>query len=127
MKICFPVAEANGMESEVHGHFGSAPAFVVVETEGNDVKTIQNPDQQHQHGSACNPLQKFNNHEIDALVVAGIGAGALNKLNQAGIRVFQAVSPSLRENIRLLESQGLPEFTVSQCCPGHGQNMGCQH
>jgi len=126
MKICFPVVEANGIDSEVHGHFGSATAFIVVESEGSDVETIHNPDQQHEHG-ACNPLQKFNNHKIDALVVAGIGGGALNKLNQAGIRVFKAISPSVKENIRLLQSQALPEFTVSQCCPGHGQNMGCQH
>lgn len=25
MKVCFPVAEVNGIASEVYGHFGSAP------------------------------------------------------------------------------------------------------
>lgn len=36
MKICFPVSKVNGMESEVYGHFGSAPSFVVIDTEFNE-------------------------------------------------------------------------------------------
>jgi predicted Fe-Mo cluster-binding NifX family protein len=31
MNVCFPVMENQGMESEVYGHFGSAPGFVIVD------------------------------------------------------------------------------------------------
>ncbi len=89
MRICFPAAEALGISSEVYGHFGSAPAFIIVETENNDVATINNKDQHHAHG-ACNPLKALNNQKVDAIVVGGIGAGALTKLNQQGMKVFQA-------------------------------------
>ncbi|RME41495.1 MAG: diguanylate cyclase, partial [Deltaproteobacteria bacterium] len=37
MKVCFPVNNDQGLESEVYGHFGSAPAFVVVDTESHEV------------------------------------------------------------------------------------------
>ena len=30
MKVCIPVSEQRGLESPVHGHFGSAPAFLAV-------------------------------------------------------------------------------------------------
>lgn len=126
MKICFPVSKVNGMESEVYGHFGSAPAFLVIETDSNTITTINNKDQHHAHG-ACNPLKALNNQNVDAIVVGGIGAGALTKLNQLGIKVFQAQAQSVRENIRMLRDQNLPEFTLQHTCAGHGHGMGCGH
>lgn len=126
MKICFPVLKAEGMESEVYGHFGSAPAFIVVETDSNNVTTIKNKDQHHAHG-ACNPLRALNNQKVDAVIVGGIGAGALNKLNQSGIRVFQAQATTVKENISMLKAKNLPEFTLQQCCSGHGHMSGCKH
>jgi predicted Fe-Mo cluster-binding NifX family protein len=126
MKVCFPVAEVNGIESEVYGHFGSAPTFVIVETDTSKITTVNNKDQEHAHG-ACNPLKKLNNQHVDALVVAGIGMGALNVLNQSGIKVFQAQAPTVRENIALMKNGSLPEFTSQNTCAGHGQGMGCGH
>lgn len=126
MRICFPAAEALGISSEVYGHFGSAPAFIIVETENNDVATINNKDQHHAHG-ACNPLKALNNQKVDAIVVGGIGAGALTKLNQQGMKVFQAQAQTVRENIQLLKDQKLPEFTMQHTCAGHGHGGGCVH
>jgi predicted Fe-Mo cluster-binding NifX family protein len=126
MKICFPVSAANGVDSEVYGHFGSAPAFIIVETDESRVTTINNRDQHHAHG-ACNPLKALNNQKVDAIVVGGIGAGALNKLNQQGMKVFQARAQTVNENIQLLLEQKLPEFTMQHTCAGHGQGGGCGH
>jgi len=126
MKICFPVAEVKGIESEVYGHFGSAPTFIIVETENNHVTTINNNDQQHAHG-ACNPLKKFNNQQVDALVVSGIGMGALTVLNQSGIKVFHAQAQTVHENIALMKAGNLPEFVPQNTCAGHGHSGGCGH
>ena len=126
MKICFPVAKVDGMESEVYGHFGSAPAFLVIETDTNTVTTINNKDQHHEHG-ACNPLKALNNQKVDAIVVGGIGGGALSRLNQLGIKVFQSQASTIKENIAMFNKQGLPEFAATHCCPGHGHIGGCGH
>lgn len=126
MKVCFPVAEAKGLSSEIYGHFGSAPAFVIVDSENNHVTTLGNEDQHHGHG-ACNPLKKFQGKHVDALVVGGIGMGALNALNQSGIRVFHAQAPTVRENIAHLKAGTLPEFAPQYTCAGHGHGHGCGH
>jgi len=76
MKVCFPVMENEGLESRVFGHFGSAPQFVVVDTVTSEMTAINNSDQIHEHG-ACNPVAGLGGHEVDAIVVGGIGAGAL--------------------------------------------------
>jgi predicted Fe-Mo cluster-binding NifX family protein len=126
MKICFPSAEALGISSEVYGHFGSAPVFLIVETESNDVTTINNKDQHHAHG-ACNPMKALDNQKVDAIVVGGIGAGALMKLNQRGMKVYQARAQTVRENLQLLKDQKLPEFTMQHTCAGHVHGGGCGH
>ena len=126
MKVCFPVGKAEGLESKVYGHFGSAPVFIVVDTENNNVTIINNNDQHHAHG-ACNPMKALNDQTVDAIVVGGIGAGALSRLNQLGIKVFQAQAQTVRENIQMLKDQNLPEFTLQHTCAGHGHGGGCGH
>ncbi len=126
MKICFPVQENQAVESIVYSHFGSAPLFIVVDTATNAVSTINNRDQHHVHG-ACSPLKALDNQQIDAVIVGGIGAGALGKLNQTGIRVYRSQSSTVRENLALFASGGLAEFALQSCCGGHSHAGGCSH
>ncbi len=124
MKVCFPVLKANGLDSEVYGHFGSAPAFLVIETDSNRMTTINNKDQHHEHGQ-CNPLKTLNNHKVDAIVVGGIGMGALNMLNQSGIKVFKAQALTVHENMDLMKAGNLTEFTSQHACVGHSPGGRC--
>jgi len=126
MKVCFPVVKDQGMESKIYSHFGSAPLFVVVDTVTNGVSSIANGDQHHAHG-ACNPIKALDSHMVDAIVVGGIGSGALSRLNQLDIRVFQAAAASIGDNINMFLAMQLPEYTPQQCCAGHAQDGGCAH
>jgi predicted Fe-Mo cluster-binding NifX family protein len=126
MKICFPVQHDEGFDSSVYNHFGSAPVFVVVDTETNGIASIHNGDQHHTHG-ACNPMKALDNQKVDAIVVGGIGAGALTRLNQMGIAVHRSQAPTVRENVSLFASQQLPVLTVQGCCGGHSKDGGCAH
>ena len=124
MKVCFPVLENQGLESRVHGHFGSAPGFIVVDMTTSEVTMINNSDQVHQHG-ACNPVAGLGGHEVDAIVVGGIGGGALYKLNVAGLRAFQAQEGTVAENIALFRANELQEYLPGHTCGGHGHSHGC--
>lgn len=124
MKVCFPVQANDGFESEVYGHFGSATMFIVVDTETNQMSVINNRDMHHVHG-ACNPIKAINGQNVDAIVVGGIGAGALSRLNQSGIRVYQAQAQIVKDNMVMFKSQSLPEITLQHCCGGH--EGGCAH
>jgi predicted Fe-Mo cluster-binding NifX family protein len=126
MKVCFPVQEDQGIESTVFNHFGSAPLFVVIDTATNNVSIINNKDKHHEHGG-CNPLRALDNQNIDAVVVGGIGTGALSKLSQAGIKAYRSQSSTVRENLALFLSKGLSEFALQSCCGGHGHSGGCAH
>jgi predicted Fe-Mo cluster-binding NifX family protein len=126
MKVCFPVQHGEGIESRVFNHFGSAPFFVIVDTSTNEVSMIANRDALHAHG-ACNPILALDNQSIDAVVVGGIGGGALSRLNLAGIRVYRAAAENVRENVVLYLSKGLQEFGVMHVCGGHSHGGSCSH
>ena len=125
MKVCFAVQEDQGIESIVYGHFGSAPIFIVVDTELQKTVTVNNRDLNHVHG-ACSPIKAIGGHDIEAVVVGGIGAGAIRGLNAAGIKVYGSVKETVKDNLNLLIENKLPELSMFNACGGH-QGGGCGH
>jgi predicted Fe-Mo cluster-binding NifX family protein len=123
MKVGFTVEVNEGLESTVYDHFGSAPAFLIVDTEGEQTATLDNTGNHQVHG-ACNPAAALGGRQIDAMVVGGIGAGAIMKLNAMGVKVFYAGAPSVKENIVLLKENKLREVSPNDGCGGHQGQCG---
>jgi predicted Fe-Mo cluster-binding NifX family protein len=126
MRVCFPIEKDQGLESVVFGHFGSAPMFLLVDTEDRRATAVSNSDQYHTYG-ACNPLRALDGQQVDGIVVGGIGAGALNHLQRSGLRVFKAQGATVQENIEKIALNILPEFTAQDTCSGHGHGTGQTH
>ncbi len=126
MRIAFPCQDDSGAGSTVYGHFGSANYFIIVESENGTVETVVNQDREHVHGR-CQPLKALGGVSVDAVVVGGIGAGALRGLQAGGVRVYRGVEGSVKENLTLIKAGRLPEFTFDQTCAGHGPQGGCSH
>ena len=123
MKVGFAVQTNEGIESKVYGHFGSAPAFIIVDTEGKGVLTVNNKDLHHVHG-ACNPIMALDGKSVDAMVVGGIGAGAIAKLNAMGVKVYAAAAPTVKENLNLLSQNKLEELSIYNACRAHQGQCG---
>ena len=125
MRICFPTETFQGINSMVYSHFGSAPGFVIVDTQNLNVEEIQNGDQHHAHGM-CQPMKALGGKAVDAVAVAGIGMGALVKLQSQGLKVYRAVHGTVRENLDLMQGGNLAEFESKFTCAGHTDG-GCAH
>jgi predicted Fe-Mo cluster-binding NifX family protein len=125
MKVGFAVQGNEGVESKVYDHFGSAPAFIIVDTEDKEVVTVNNKDLHHVHG-ACNPIMALDGKSVDAMVVGGIGAGAISGLNAQGIKVYQSIAETIRQNLDLLKDGKLPLLSLQTACKGH-QSAECGH
>jgi predicted Fe-Mo cluster-binding NifX family protein len=126
MKIAFPSQDDKGLESPVYGHFGTAPFFIVVDDETGAVEAVSNRDMDHNHGQ-CQPMKALGRTKVDAVVVGGIGAGALNGLLAAGIKSYRAVQGTVADNLKLIKNGSLPQFTINQTCAGHGPGGTCAH
>ena len=118
MRIAFPIQEDQGLNSAVYGHFGTATRFIIVDTATGGFETVENGDSHHLHGN-CQPLKALNNFPVQAVVVGGIGSGALRKLVAAGIKTYRAVEGSVADNLNLIQIKKLPEFTMDHTCGGH--------
>lgn len=125
MKVCFAVEKDEGINSAVYGHFGTAPVFVMVDTETDGVGTVGNKDVDHVHG-ACNPFQAIGGQAVDAVVVGGIGAGAISGLNARGIKVYRSGAETVKQNMELLKEGKLPLLTMQHACAGHSDGS-CGH
>jgi predicted Fe-Mo cluster-binding NifX family protein len=123
MKVGFAVQGNDGVESRVYDHFGSAPAFIIVDTDGKDVLTVNNKNLHHVHG-ACNPIMALDGKSVEAMVVGGIGAGALTKLNALGIKVYGAGALTVKENLALLSENKLRELSINNSCRAHQGGSG---
>lgn len=124
MKVGFSVQSNEGIESKVYDHFGSAPAFIIVDTEKKEAVTVNNRDLHHAHGS-CNPIMALGGNSVDAMVVVvvgGIGAGALTQLNAIGIKVYGAGAATVKENLSLLIGDKLQELSIHNSCRSHQGN-----
>jgi predicted Fe-Mo cluster-binding NifX family protein len=123
MKVGFAVQLDQGLESVVYGHFGSAPAFVIVDTDLKQVSSVDNKNAHHVHG-ACNPIMALGGNAIDAMIVGGIGPGAIMKLNAMGVKVYRAGAATVNENIALLGESRLQELSMDDSCQEHGGQCG---
>lgn len=122
MKVCVPVEENKGLDSVAYGHFGTAPFFLIYDIENEEMKIIKNGDLHHEHGM-CQPLKALNGEKVDAILVGGIGAGALMKLNHQNIKVYKVTNETASKNIELLKGNKLGEFRVENSCNHHD----CSH
>jgi predicted Fe-Mo cluster-binding NifX family protein len=124
MKVCIPVAEDRGLESLVYGHFGSAPLFMLVDSETMSVASLGNRDQAHVHGQ-CSPVQALAGARPDAVVVGGIGGGALLGLRGAGIKVYRSSGGTVAQVVQQLQAGELPEMSENSACSGHAGGHRC--
>lgn len=126
MKICFPVEQDRGLESPVYNHFGSAPVFLVVDAETGALEPLANGDRHHAHGG-CSPVKALGGALVDAVIVGGIGPGAIRGLLAKGIRVFRAEPGTVGENLGRWHADALAPFLPAAACGGHGPGGSCNH
>jgi len=120
MNICIPVTEDKGLESPVSAHFGSAPLFMIVDTESGSCKARSNRNLNHGHGM-CQPLLSLAGERIEGVVVGGIGMGALQKLEAADIRVYLSELPTVDATLAAFKAGTLKGATRRTACTHHGE------
>ncbi len=119
MQLCVPVIDNNGAASLVCEHFGSAPAFMIVDTDSGATRVIANGNAHHAHGM-CQPLAALAGESLDGIIVGGIGMGALMKLQAAGITVYRAVHPTVAETVEAFKRGLLQPIGQGGACAHHG-------
>ena len=129
MNVVIPVARDRGLDTCVHPHFGSAPKFLIADSETRRTRVVANEACDHGHGHGhghCHPLAGLSNERVDAIVVGGIGPGALRQIHRANIPVYWAPQATVGELIDALARGTLDPVPFDARaeqgvgCSGHG-------
>jgi predicted Fe-Mo cluster-binding NifX family protein len=115
MKIAFPVKEDNGLDSILDEHFGVAKLFLIVET-GTMTYTVKANQKLKEGGTKCKTTVLGKKANVDAVVTNCIGDGSQRNLASKNVKVYQARKQTIKENLALMENDGLKLFHMFDLC-----------
>ncbi len=128
MKIAVPVTRNN----QVDDHFGHCEYYSIFSiSESNEIKEELIIKSQQGCGCKSNIASVLAQQGVTVMLAGGIGGGAINVLNNAGIEVVRGCSGNVAELVKLYAT-GLVIDSGSSCAKheehhGEGHEHVCQH
>ena len=121
-RIAIPSMETGGLDGRRSGHFGHCDVFTLVDVEDGKIKQVTTvPNQGHVQGGCMVPVNLLASHNVNALIVGGIGMRPLSGFRQVGIDVYHDdARPEIRPVVEDLLSGKLPLINDNQVCGGGG-------
>jgi predicted Fe-Mo cluster-binding NifX family protein len=119
-RIAVPSMEKGGLDGQRSGHFGHCDVFTLVDVEAGEIKAVTTiSNQSHVQGGCMVPVNLLAEHNVNALIVGGIGMRPLMGFRQVGIDVYHdAVRPEIRPVVEDLIAGKLSAITDDQVCGG---------
>jgi len=119
-RIAVPSMEKGGLDGQRSGHFGHCDVFTLVDVEAGEIKAVTTiSNQSHVQGGCMVPVNLMAEHNVNALIVGGIGMRPLMGFRQVGIDVYHdAVRPEIRPVVEDLIAGKLSAITDNQVCGG---------
>ena len=121
-RIAIPSMGIGGLDGERSGHFGHCDVFTMVDVENGEIKDVSIvQNQSHVQGGCMVPVNLLADHNVNALIVGGIGMRPLMGFKQVGIDVYyDAERPQIRPVVEDLIAGKLPSIGDDQVCGGGG-------
>lgn len=120
MKICFPLKDDKALDSRLSTDLLTASYVMIFNTASNDYK-VHLKDELIKLYSTDSIIKALQDEGLDGIVVTSIKPMALKALRDRGIKVFQACSNSLKENIYMIEHNSLTDYTQGE----YSQKSAC--
>jgi predicted Fe-Mo cluster-binding NifX family protein len=122
-RIAIPSMEAGGLDGHRSGHFGHCDVFTFVDVKDGEIEKVSTiPNQSHVQGGCMVPVNLLAQHNVNALIVGGIGIRPLMGFRQAGISVYyDATRPEIGPVVEDLIAGKLPQIEDDQVCGGRGR------
>ena len=121
-RIAIPSNGNGGMDETRSGHFGHCDVFTIIDVANGEIKNVSTiPNQEHVQGGCMVPVNLLARHNVNALVVGGIGMRPLMGFKQAGIDVYHdSQRAEIRPVVEDLIAGKLSKIANDQVCGGGG-------
>jgi predicted Fe-Mo cluster-binding NifX family protein len=117
LRVAIPSESPGGLTARRSGHFGRCECFTMVDiVDGRvgDVEVLTNAP--HTEGGCMAPVLVLAEHNVDAIVVDGIGGRPLMGFNQVGIAVHAGVGEDVQTTVHAFIQGGLPVVGFEGAC-----------
>jgi len=117
VRVAIPSELPGGLDAPRAGHFGRCDCFTmvdVVDGKVGEVEILQNAP--HTEGGCMAPVLVLAEHNVDAIVVDGIGGRPLMGFNQVGIAVHAGVGDDVQTAVNAFIQGGLPVVGLEGAC-----------
>lgn len=118
-KFAVPVVNDGGLDARVSGHFGRAPGFMTLWSDGSGA-TFHDSRSSRQ-ASECAPVSMLSAEKVVCVAAKSMGKGALHRCHQAGLRIYQTQAASVRELLVEIRDGVLIDFPDEALC-GHAHD-----
>jgi predicted Fe-Mo cluster-binding NifX family protein len=123
-KVTVACESGDGLAGQVSGHFGRTPYFVVATLDGEEVvdtTLVPSPG----HGPGCGMPDFVRSLGVCAVIVSGIGGGAIAGLGARGIEIVAGAGGNARAALAAYAKGELSPAEPG--CHGHGDHGPCHH
>ena len=118
--VAIPSNGNGGLDGERAGHFGHCDVFTLFEIEGSNIvniKTVKNGD--HQEGGCLVPVNLLASHNVNTIIVGGMGMRPLLGFNNVGIEVYyEAETPEIKPVLEKYLKGDLQKMEPANACGG---------
>jgi predicted Fe-Mo cluster-binding NifX family protein len=127
-RIAIPSNGEGGMDGTRAGHFGHCDVFTLVDVEKGEIKNVSIlQNQGHVQGGCMVPVNLLAGHNVNALIVGGIGMRPLMGFKQVGIDVYHdGERTEIKPVVEDLIAGKLKQIADDQVCGGGGGGMTLQ-
>jgi predicted Fe-Mo cluster-binding NifX family protein len=120
IRIAIPSELPGGLDAQRAGHFGRCACFTLVDIAGGavtEVEVLENAP--HTEGGCMAPVLVMAEHNVDAIVVQGIGGRPLMGFQQVGIAVLAGAGTDVRTSVDAFVKGELPVVGFDSACSHH--------
>ena len=116
-RIAIPSELPGGLQARRSGHFGRCDCFTMVDVidgEVDEVQILHNAP--HTEGGCMAPVLVLAEHNVNAIVVDGIGGRPLMGFSQVGIAVHAGLGPDVQTAVAAYIQGALPVVGLEGAC-----------
>ena len=120
VRVAVPSNGKGGIDGERSGHFGHCGVFTIFDIEDNVIAKVSTiPNVEHQEGGCLVPVNLLAEHQVNALIVGGMGMRPLMGFNQVGITVYhEGENQKIKPVIDKYLTGSLKTMSADQACGG---------
>lgn len=118
--------DESGLQSQVSGHFGRAPYFLLFNTTSGEARVVAHRSV-HTGQSQQQPPEFLRDQGVEIMLCGNLGPKAVKMFEGFGVEVYSGANGTAEQAISLFKENKLQMATDQNACAEHRHGHGHDH